>query len=57
VSTFSGEGQLRQISQYVAGKSEEINNVVAKVENQIEKLTEYRQALITSAATGKIRVT
>ncbi|MBI3955706.1 hypothetical protein HY339_00460 [Candidatus Gottesmanbacteria bacterium] len=33
-----------------------IDNVMKKVEAQIEKLQEYRQVLITSAVTGKIRV-
>mgnify|MGYP001603952599 FL=1 len=34
----------------------EIDEVIKKVETQIEKLQEYRQALISNAVTGKIKV-
>ena len=37
-------------------KTAKIDEIMKKIETQIEKLQEYRQALITSAVTGKIMV-
>jgi restriction endonuclease S subunit len=49
------EEQLR-IVDFLDRETARIDEVVAKVESQVEKLQEYRQALITSAVTGKIKV-
>lgn len=45
-----------KIVDYLDSETAKIDEVVKKVKSQIEKLTEYRQALITSAVTGKIMV-
>lgn len=49
--SFSGQQAIADFLDY---KTEEIDEMMEKVEMQIEKLQEYRQALITSAVTGKI---
>lgn len=41
---------------YLDHETSRIDQLVAKVEAAIDRLTEYRQALITSAVTGKIDV-
>lgn len=46
----------REIVEFLKNETAKIDEVMNKVENQIEKLQEYRQALITSAVTGKIMV-
>jgi len=46
----------KKILEYVAQKSKSIDEMMKKVEMQIEKLQEYRQALITNAVTGKIEI-
>src|SRR3989338_1261757 len=44
------------ILKHVRGARNKIDEVIKKVETQIEKLQEYRQALISNAVTGKIKV-
>lgn len=46
--------EQRTISDYLDLKNEQTNALIAKNEQLIEKLTEYRTALITAATTGKI---
>lgn len=41
---------------YLDGEAMQLDSLVAKAEAAIDRLTEYRQALITSAVTGKIDV-
>lgn len=48
--------EQQQIEDYVADIREGFNNRMAKVESIIQKLNEYRSALITNAVTGKIDV-
>lgn len=49
-------GEQQQIEDYVADIRDDFNNRLAKVEEVIQKLNEYRAALITNAVTGKIDV-
>ena len=44
------------ISDYLDRETNKIDRMVAKVEEAIERLQEYRTALITAAVTGKIDV-
>ena len=46
----------RTITDFLDRKTAKIDEMMKKVETQIEKLQEYRQALITDAVTGKIMV-
>ncbi len=46
----------REIVEYLKNKTAKIDEMMKKVELQIQKLQEYRQALITSSITGKIMV-
>ncbi len=46
----------KKIADYIDHETSQIDEMMKKVETQIEKLQEYRQALITSAVTGKIMV-
>ncbi|WP_414834447.1 restriction endonuclease subunit S [Bacillus altitudinis] len=48
--------EQKEIASYLTLKVSEVNNVIKAVENQIQKLKEYRQALIYEAVTGKIDV-
>ncbi|MDO8591197.1 MAG: restriction endonuclease subunit S [bacterium] len=48
--------EQRTIADFLDRKTAKIDEMMKKVETQIEKLQEYRQALITSAVTGKIMV-
>lgn len=48
--------EQQQIEDYVADIRDDFNNRMAKVEKVIQKLNEYRSALITNAVTGKIDV-
>lgn len=51
----SKEEQM-EIADFVSNKVVKIDNVIEKISSQIEKLQEYRQALISEAVTGKIDV-
>ena len=44
------------IGTYLQGEVEQIHGLVGKAEAAIERLQEYRTALITAAVTGKIDV-
>ena len=46
----------KKIVDYIDSEVAKNDKVMKKVETQIEKLKEYRQALITNAVTGKIMV-
>jgi len=46
----------KSIADFLDRETEKIDGMMKKVEMQIEKLQEYRQALITNAVTGKIKV-
>jgi type I restriction enzyme S subunit len=48
--------EQQAIAAYLDRETARIDQLAAKVEAAIERLTEYRQALITSAVTGKIDV-
>ena len=45
------------IAHFLDRETEKIDRLVSKVEEAIERLREYRAALITAAVTGKVRVT
>lgn len=48
--------EQQQIADYLDKKTEEIDSTINKFKVQIDKLKEYRQALITEVVTGKIDV-
>ncbi|MFH1990720.1 MAG: restriction endonuclease subunit S [Patescibacteria group bacterium] len=48
--------EQKQIVSFLDRETAKIDGMMKKVETQIEKLQEYRQALITSAVTGKIMI-
>lgn len=48
--------EQQQIADYLDKKTAEIDSTIAKFKVQIDKLKEYRQALITEVVTGKIDV-
>ncbi len=48
--------EQNQIVEYINYESAKIDEMMKKVEMQIKKLQEYRQALITNAVTGKIKI-
>ena len=48
--------EQRAIADFLEPKTAKIDQMVAKVEAAIERLREYRTALITAAVTGKIDV-
>ena len=48
--------EQQQIADYLDKKTAEIDSAIDKFKVQIDKLKEYRQALITEVVTGKIDV-
>ena len=48
--------EQRAIADYLDNEAAKIDRMVEKVEAAIERLREYRSALITAAVTGKIDV-
>jgi type I restriction enzyme S subunit len=56
VTPVPPRGEQAAIVEYVCRKVRQFENVVEKVEAQLARLVEYRQALITAAVTGKIDV-
>lgn len=48
--------EQRAIAAYLDEETAKLDALVAKVETAIERLQEYRSALITAAVTGKIDV-
>lgn len=49
--------EQKRISDYLGKKTQQIDKLVEKEEKRISLLKEYRQSLISSAVTGKIRIT
>jgi type I restriction enzyme S subunit len=49
-------GEQRAIADYLDSETNKVDRMVEKVEEAIERLQEYRTALITAAVTGKIDV-
>lgn len=49
-------GEQQAIAKYLDFEVSQIDALTDKIELAIARLTEYRQALITSAVTGKIDV-
>ena len=49
-------GEQQAIADFLDRETAKIDRMVAKVETAIERLQEYRTALITAAVTGKIDV-
>ena len=54
--TYPKIEEQKEIVAFLDRETAKIDEMMKKVEAQIKKLQEYRQALITSAVTGKIRV-
>ena len=50
------EREQEAIAEYLGRESGKIDSMVAKIETAIERLREYRDALMTAAVTGKIDV-
>jgi restriction endonuclease S subunit len=48
--------EQQQIAQYLDTETTQIDTLIAKVRDGIERLKEYRTALISAAVTGKIDV-
>lgn len=46
--------EQKKIIEFLSKKSNEIDDLVSKIKEQIQKLKEYRQSLISEAVTGKI---
>lgn len=54
---FTSLDEQEQIASYLKQETNFIDRLILKIESAIEKLTEYRSALISAAVTGKIDVT
>jgi len=50
------KNEQEQIVTYLDKKSSSMDEIIQKIQPQIEKLKEYRQALISNVVTGKMRV-
>ncbi|OGW13731.1 MAG: hypothetical protein A2W77_08295 [Nitrospinae bacterium RIFCSPLOWO2_12_39_16] len=50
------KNEQEQIVTYLDKKSSSMDEIIQKIQPQIEKLKEYRQALISNVVTGKVRV-
>ncbi|QUC64379.1 restriction endonuclease subunit S [Nitrosopumilus sp. K4] len=48
--------EQNEIARFLEKETSKIDSLISKTESQIEKIQEFRQALITSAVTGKIDV-
>lgn len=53
---YMSNDEQQQIADYLDKKTAELDNTINKFKMQIDKLKEYRQALITEVVTGKIDV-
>ena len=53
---YMSNDEQQQIADYLDKKTAEIDSTINKFKVQIDKLKEYRQALITEVVTGKIDV-
>jgi type I restriction enzyme S subunit len=54
--TWPPKGEQHAIAEYLDRETAKIDRMAAKVEEAIDRLQEYRTALITAAVTGKIDV-
>ena len=50
------KNEQEQIVTYLDKKSSSMDETIQKIQSQIEKLKEYRQALISNVVTGKVRI-
>jgi type I restriction enzyme S subunit len=48
--------EQKEICKYIDGKTKQLDDLATKIEAAIERLGEYRSALISAAVTGKIKV-
>lgn len=48
--------EQRAIADYLNKKIAKLDNIIADVTEQIEKLKEYRQSVISEVVTGKVAV-
>ena len=53
---YMSNDEQQQIADYLDKKTAKIDSTINKCKVQIDKLKEYRQALITEVVTGKIDV-
>lgn len=53
---YPSKDEQHEIIDHIDRETTKIDGIIKKVETQIEKLQEYRQALISNAVTGKIKV-
>lgn len=56
VIAVPGMGEQRAISDYLDRETAKLDGLIGKVETAIERLREYRSALITAVVTGKVDV-
>lgn len=56
VIAVPGLGEQRAISDYLDRETAKLDGLIGKVETAIERLREYRSALITAVVTGKVDV-
>lgn len=48
--------EQKEIADYLNKKTARIDSIIADVTEQIEKLKEYRQSIISEVVTGKVAV-
>lgn len=53
---YPNKEEVGILSKYVEYKVNEINNIIVNIKNQIQKLKEAKQSLISEAVTGKIEI-
>ena len=53
---FPPKKEQQQIVEYIEKESSKIDKVIITKEDEIKLLDEYKQSLISSAVTGKIKV-
>jgi restriction endonuclease S subunit len=56
IVSFCSPPEQRAISTFLDRETEKIDALVAKIQEAIDRLKEYRTALISAAVTGKIDV-
>lgn len=44
------------IAKYIDNKTTQLDSIISEITNQIEKLKEYRQSIISEAVTGKVKI-
>jgi type I restriction enzyme, S subunit len=57
VFAFPSETEQKQIVSYLDKKTAKMDSLISKIELQITNLQEFRESLISSVVTGKIKVT